>query len=379
MTRPLRVGMNLLFASPSAGGAKRYAEELLRAMLAVEPETEVTAFVSAEAPEELLAIEPVRWIRHGVSHGGAWSSARALFAQWGTQPWHAARMRLDVVHGLANVAPLVLPRAKRVVTVLDLIWLRHKGSMSAKDTLAMRATAIPSARRAHRVIAISETAKRDLVETLGLPEDRIDVTLLGVNMDGPAAPAPEALLRAALDLGDAPVILCVAQKRSHKNLEALVQALPLLRNEQAILVLPGAPTPYEARLKSLALQLAVSDRLRTPAWMSESELEGLYALASIFALPSLEEGFGLPMLEAMRRGVPVACSDASSLPEVAGGAAELFDPLDHRDVARALDLLLGSMARREELIGLGRARCRELTWERTARATLDCYRRALRA
>lgn len=379
MERPLRVGMNLLYVTAVAGGAGRYAYELLRAMLEVAPETEVTAFVSRDAPEHLLALEGVDWVTHDVrvTEGPPWNLALVAGVQWALHPVQAARLRLDVIHGVLNVAPLAGPRVRRVVTLHDLIWLRHAHSMSARHTWAMKSTTLPSLRRAHRVIAISEAVKRDLVQTLGLPAQRIDVIHHGVRLDETVAAMPEEELRAQHDLGDAPVILCVAQKRRHKNLEALVRAMAILADERATLVIPGAPTAHEAELRALASQLGVSHRLRTPGWVSEAGLEGLYALASVFALPSLEEGFGLPVLEAMARGVPVACSDASSLPEVAGGAAELFDPLDHRDVARALDLLLGSPERRDELVALGRARCRELTWRRSARATLDTYRRAL--
>ena len=93
------------------------------------------------------------------------------------------------------------------------------------------------------------------------------------------------------------------------------------------LVLVGSPTPHEEELRTLAQQLGAGDRVRFPGWLTDAQLEGLYRLAALFVLPSLEEGFGLPLLEAMRRDVPVACSDVSSLPEVAGDAAALFDPL----------------------------------------------------
>ena len=114
-----------------------------------------------------------------------------------------------------------------------------------------------------------------------------------------------------------------------------------------------------------------------PGFVDEPALEGLYAAASAFALPSLSEGFGLPILEAMRRGLPVTCSDASALPETAGGAALLFDPRDVASIRAALSRVLGDGELRARLIAAGRARASELTWDRTARATLAAYRRAL--
>ena len=113
------------------------------------------------------------------------------------------------------------------------------------------------------------------------------------------------------------------------------------------------------------------------SWISPEELEGLWALAEMFVFPSLYEGFGLPVLEAMARGVPVACSNASSLPEVAGEAALLFDPHDEAAIAGSLRALLEDQALRERLRAKGLAQVERFTWERTARATLHSYERAL--
>ena len=123
--------------------------------------------------------------------------------------------------------------------------------------------------------------------------------------------------------------------------------------------------------------LGVAQDVRFPAWVSNAELEGLWSIAQAFVFPSLYEGFGLPVLEAMARGVPVACSDASSLPEVAGDAALLFDPRDEVAIATALQRLLGAPALVETLRARGLERARVFTWERTARLTLESYARAL--
>jgi glycosyltransferase involved in cell wall biosynthesis len=378
----LRVGLNLVYLVADSGGAGRYARELIPAMLTLDPELRITAFVSAELPDDVRA-EPwakdVDWVRFPVTvtHGPPLNWSLTMGAQWGALPLVAARRGLDVVHGLANITPLTGARFARVVTLLDLIWIHYPKTMARRATVGMKMVAPVSARRADRVIAISDAAKRDLHETLGLNPDKIDVTPLGVSVDERVEPTPESELRTRLGLGDAPLVLCVAQKREHKNLTALIRALAQLADRSARLVLPGSATPHEQELRALAAALDVSDRVLFPEWVSEADLEGLYRTASCFVLPSFVEGFGLPVLEAMRRGVPVACSAGTALEEVAGDAALLFDPHDTAALATAIDRLLGDAALRTELVDRGLARCRQFTWEATARATLDTYRRAI--
>ena len=174
------------------------------------------------------------------------------------------------------------------------------------------------------------------------------------------------------------MLLTLSAKRPHKNLAALIGALARIpAEERPVLVLPGYATPYEAQLRERAGALGVTEDVRFPAWVSGAELEGLWGLARAFVFPSLYEGFGLPVLEAMARGVPVACSNASSLPEVAGQAALMFDPHDEEQIAQALRRLLADGELRERLRALGLARARQFTWQRTARLTLASYRRAL--
>ena len=329
-------------------------------MLALEPETRITAFVSAELPEDVRRLpwaQEVEWVRFpiNVTHGPPWNMALTMGAQWGVEPVMARRRRLDVVHGLANITPLAGGRTARVVTLLDLIWIHYPRTMARRATIGMKIVAPTSARRAHRVIAISEAAKRDLHETLGLDAAKIDVTPLGVNLDATVAPADEAELRTRLGLGEDPVVLCVAQKREHKNLTALVGALAQARDRTARLVLPGSSTPHEQELAALAADLGVAERVHFPEWVSEADLEGLYRLASCFVLPSFMEGFGLPVLEAMRRDVPVACSAGTALEEVAGDAALLFDPHDTAQIAGAIDRLLEDAELRADLVRRGRA------------------------
>ena len=373
----LAVGLNLVWLGDRAGGAGRYARELVPALLEAEPGLRLHLFVSRDAPAD-LAREPwageVRWNRVPVRISGP---PLHLAAQFAGLPALAVRHRLDVVHGPANVVPVHIPGVRSVVTLLDLIWL-HEGEAwgDARAVRGTRRLSLFCARHAHRVLAISEAARTDFVATVGMDPGRIDVTPLGVR-DAPAAATSEAELRARFELGPGPVLLCVAQKRPYKNQSVLIEALAALGDPAVRLVLPGSPTPYEDELRALAQRRGVHDAVRFPDWVSEEDLEGLYRLAAAVVLPSRIEGFGLPVLEAMRRGVPVACADRGALPEVAGDAAIVFDPDDQASVDAAVARLVGDRDGSADLARRGRERAALFTWRRTAEATLASYRRAL--
>ena len=375
MTRPLRVGLNLIYWERDSGGSARYARELIRGLLELEPGLEITAFVSRSLPEEVMN-EPwapaVRWWRFDVPASG---TPAHLWPQLAGIAAAAARLRLDVVHGLAYLAPPVMPGRAMLVTVLDTIWLQYPESVNRRFRVLMGGLVPLCARAADRVVAISNDAAADLRARLGVPAEKIDVTPLGIRPVARAEPADPEGLRARLGLSRRPLVLCVAQKRAHKNMAALLRAVAEMPEEAPQVVLPGSPTAHEGELRALAAQLGVADRVAFPAWVSEAELDALYSMAACCCLPSFSEGFGLPVLEAMVRGVPVVCADATALPEVAGDAALLFDPHDHRALAAALRRLLRDPVLAEDLATRGRARAREFTWERTARATLAAYRR----
>jgi glycosyltransferase involved in cell wall biosynthesis len=374
----MHVGLNLIFLVPGeTGGMEVAARELIPALLAEAPAgMRFTAFVNREAAAakdgpwgELLpavtvpvnARNRVQWVR----------GEQTLL------PRLAAREGVDLVHSLASTAPL-WGRFRRVVTVHDLIYARFPEAHAGLRDKGMRVLVPQAARRSDRVIADSRSTRDDLVELLGVRSDRIDVVPLGLGGVRREAPLPEREVRARFGLGERRVVLSLSAKRPHKNLLALIGALAMIPVERRpLLVLPGYPTWHEAELRARAVAVGVAEDVRFLGWLSGEELEGLWALAEAFVFPSLYEGFGLPVLEAMARGVPVTCSNASSLPEVTGEAALLFDPREEQAIAGALERLLGEEALREDLRLRGLARVAEFTWERTARLTLESYRRAL--
>jgi glycosyltransferase involved in cell wall biosynthesis len=378
--RPLRVGLNLLFLGERAGGAGRYAMELPGALLAAEPLTEVHAFVSRDAPAELRQAPwagEVRWVTLPIGLSGP---PVHVLAQFAALPPLALARGLDVLHSPANTGPVVTPGVASVISLLDLIWLHRAAEWESSTHVhrRMRMMVRHCVSHADRIFAISRAAADDFESTLGIERERIDVTPLGVRPPDEVSPTPEAELRRRFELGEARIVLCVAQKRPYKNLHSLVRALPGL-DEDVVLVLPGSPTEYEGRLRALASELAVSHRVRFPDWLSEEELEGLYALSHAFVLPSLIEGFGIPVLEAMARGVPVACANVSALPEIAGDAALLFDPECQDETTATVRRLLDDRELARQLVACGHKRVARFSWRHNGQASLAGYRRAIAA
>ena len=372
----MHVGLNLIFLVPGeTGGMEIYARELLRALALERPDLRLTAFVNREAAaaggpwEEVGAVvevpvcarNRVEWVR------GEQLLLRGL----------ARRAGIDVLHSLASTAP-ARGRFRRVVTIHDLHYRVLEGAHFGLLGLGMRVLVPLAARRSHRVIVDSQSTRADVQRYLHVPERKLDVVPLGVGTTPAGVPEPAPVLRERHALGARTVALSVSAKRPHKNLMRLLEAIAAIAPERRpVLVVPGYQTPYEQKLRERAEALGVLGDVRFLDWVSGPELEGLYALADVFVFPSLHEGFGLPVLEAMRRGVPVACSDRSSLPEVAGDAALLFDPEDPRAITAAIERVLGDPAEAARLRAAGVAQAARFTWSATARATAVSYERAL--
>lgn len=374
----MHVGLNLVYLVPGyTGGTEVVARELLPALVAAAgDDVRFTAFVNREAADaadgpwhELMrsVTVPVRarnraeWVRGEQQH----------------LPRLAAREGVDVLHSLANTAP-AWGRFRRVVTVHDLIHRFYPDTHGGLKARGMQVLVPLAIRRSHRVMADSAATADDLQRELRVPAAKVDVVPMGVGATARAAPEPEAQLRARHELGDRPIVLTVAAKRPHKNLPRLIEAMALIdADRRPLLVAPGYGTFHDDELHALVRRLGLAGDVRLLGWVSDAELEGLYAAAALFVLPSLYEGFGLPVLEAMARGVPVACSDRGSLREVAGDAARVFDPERPDDIARAITDVLADPDEAARLRAAGRQQAARFTWERSAQLTLDAYRRTL--
>jgi glycosyltransferase involved in cell wall biosynthesis len=373
----MHVGLNLVYLVPGeSSGLETYARELIPALLRERTDLRVTAFISREASEaapgpwgELVSAVtvPVRARRRS-----EWVRGEQQFL-----PVLAKRARVDLVHSLASTAP-AWGAFKRVVTIHDVIYRIYPEAHARWGALALRLLVPLAARRSHRIIVPSEATRKDLIRLLKVPAWKIEVVPNGLGTSPAARWVSGEELRRRYDLAARPFVLTLSLKRPHKNLVRLLEALALIPSERRpILVLAGHATPYEQELRKCAARLGLAADTRFLGWVSEEELEGLYRSAACFVFPSLYEGFGLPVLEAMARGVPVASSDRGALCEVIDGAAVTFDPEQPLAIANAIERLLVEPAERDRLNRVGRANAARFTWAETARRTLRTYELAL--
>jgi glycosyltransferase involved in cell wall biosynthesis len=356
------------------GGSEIYARSLIRALRET-GEADLVLFAAREAAESLRR-EQVPVIELPVR---ARNRVARVAAEQAFLPIRARHARLELLHNLFTTAP-ALPGVPQVTTVHDLIYRTHPETHGDVFARGLALLAGLAARRSRRLLVPSEATKGDVVRYLGVDPGRVDVTYEGPGMRPDAVPPPERELRDRFGVGDAPLVLTVSAKRPHKNLDRLLEAFSRLdASPLPVLVAPGYATAFEAGLVDHARRLGVDDRVRFCGWVDDATLDGLYRAATCFVFPSLAEGFGLPVLEAMLRGTPVACSRTTSLPEVAGDAALLFDPLSIDEIGSALDRLLSDSDLRARLAGAGKEQAARFSWERTAEATLRSYALALGA
>jgi glycosyltransferase involved in cell wall biosynthesis len=290
-------------------------------------------------------------------------------------PFRLARERINLVHMPANLAPLYSP-CPVVVTIHDANFCRYPKTYDLGYRRYAKLAFSIAARRSARVITVSSTSAKDVTRYFGAKPDRMSVVYSGVSHD------PNAVLSRWRDIKK-PYILFVGGLEPHKNVVRLVEAFALFRTiEDALaqdyrLLIVGAMTRDTERIIAAIERHQLDGVVHLTGTLPQEQRDWLYQHASVFAFPSLNEGFGFPPLEAMARSVPVVAASAGALPEVLGDAALYCDPFNPNDIARVLSKAAFDQPLRSRLVRAGLERVGRFTWGKTAAATLDIYREVL--
>ena len=368
------VALNALFLSPGdSGGPETYLRGLVRGLASEYPSLRMVLFTTPSGRRALAADGFGDLAELRSLPAEEYRRVRRQLCEQVVLPLAARRARVQLLHSVASVAPIRTPRLPAVITVHDVTFTRI-ATFGPVTTWGMRQVVGRAARRADSLLTGSAAARDEICAVLGLDPGRFLVVHHGVDFEPRAEPAAETAVRERLRLPSGRLVLCVGALRPHKNQEVLVRALPALPAD-ATLVLAGREESYAETLRELARGLGVEDRVRLTGFVSDSELERLWRLAACAAFPTLGEGFGLPVAEAMARRLPVACSDIPVLREVGGEVPRYFDPRDPAAAASAVAEAMtdGSAAER------GEERARRFTWVAAARGTMAAYERALAA
>jgi len=380
------IGIDATAALTQGGGIGRYTRELIHALVAEAPHYRYTLF-SARPPAVLPVPDSLPVAPH-VTHRPAPVDERWLYRLWYRAgvplPVQLFTGRIDLFHSPDFVLPPVRGGVPTLLTVHDLSFVHYPATFPANLVVYLNRVVPRSVARATHILADSESTRRDLAAAWGVPGDKVTVLHSGVNERfRPVTDAAAlAALRARYGLDDRPYVLAVGTVQPRKNYEMLVRAFrPVAEARPHALVIAGGRGWLTEGLLAEIDRQGLSDRVILPGFVDDADLPALYSAADLFVFPSLYEGFGLPLLEAMACGVAVISSDASSLPEVAatGGepAALLLPPGDEAAWTAAMLRLLSDDAARQRLIAAGRAQVTRFTWAAAARQLAALYERLL--
>ena len=296
-----------------------------------------------------------------------WSRGRAQAWEQLAFPWLCRKWRCTLAHHPINTSPMLHGPARKIVTLHDLNFLRHPEWYTFKFRTIYSLCALPGLRNADRVVAISKYVQEHARQYLHVSDERLRMIYNGSK----SLALPDDNTTAA-----GPYLLCVGSIPPHKNLARLIEAYQLVRTDYPDLELKvvGRPVAQSGRDDKLS-QLLSAPGVRVLGYLSEADLARAYAGTRVFCYPSLEEGFGLPILEAMSADAPVVTSNVSCLPEIAGDAAVLVDPHRVESIAEGIrEVLQWSPEEKARRVAAGRRRAAQFSWSAAADAYLALYR-----
>ncbi len=357
-------------------GIGRYVEETLRGLLERDHGNEYVLMIR---PEDRDKLDYKADNLELVDAPEPWFTFREQTSFW----WRLRIQKADLMH-FTNFDFPILYRGRFVITIYDLTLLEFKNIHRKKmlpfyyhfKDMVMRFVLKQGVRRSELILVPTEYVKNGLVEKYKVASRKVIVTSAAAEM--PYKRPRVDLLKFGINK---PYLLYVGNAYPHKNLERLVIAFGKLITEYMLdyqLVIAGRKDHFHEQLEKDVAEVRLDDRVIFTGYVSDAELAGLYKKASLYVFPSLSEGFGLPALEAMSYGVPVASSNATCLPEVAGEAAEYFDATDTAEMAKVMAALLADKDRQQVLIDRGYEQLKKFSWSATAELTHKAYLRVLR-
>jgi glycosyltransferase involved in cell wall biosynthesis len=371
-TESAHVGLNAHLLSGAAGYRSAGVHQYIRHLLLHLPEAgcQLTALLGPQSPQpgSGYATRRSRWPTQHPPLRVVWEQV--------VQPGALRRAGVDLAHGPAFVGPLGAS-CPFVVTIHDLSFLRFPRLFHAQNRLYLTVLTRASVRRARRVIAVSAHAAEETTRLLGVEAERVDVVYHGVDPEFRPLPAEEVAAFRALKRLPEKFVLFVGTLEPRKNLARLVEAFGRLQDAGLKLVLGGGRGWNYEEVQARVERLGLRDRVIFPGYVPAEELPLWYNAATIFAYPSLYEGFGMPVTEAQACGTPVLTSNCSSLPEAAGDAALHVAPRDVGAMSEGLHRLLTDAALCDDLRRRGLAHAARFTWRKTAATTAAVYRRTL--
>jgi len=361
----MRVGINLLYLLPGVvGGTETYAAGLLYGLAQLGSQNEFLVFVNKESAEWPIP-QAANFIRIICPVAATRRTRRYLFEQLTLQRM-LKEYEVDMVHSLGYVGPLRTP-CPAVVTIPDLNYLAIGHTMPFFKRNFLRFFSSSAAKRAKVVITISNCSKNMICKDLELQPESVVVTHLGARWkDNLISDDHVSKIKARYGISR-PYLVAFAGGALHKNIPRLLKAFRELKEEISYQLVLIGHLPHDVNPERLSKDVFAT------GYIPDEHVLPLLSGAEVFVLPSLYEGFGLPILEAQQVGVPVVCSTAGSLPEVAGGAAIYFDPYSIPDMADKIRRVSCSPALQAELRQKGLANVRRFSWGQTARETLAVY------
>jgi glycosyltransferase involved in cell wall biosynthesis len=363
--KPLRIAVNALYLLPGGvGGTEIYLRQLLTALARVDDHNEYLIFTNRETGED-LAPRSARFRHLPQPISAELRPLRILYEQ-SSLPSVISREHVDLVFnpGFTSPKSVNVP----VVTVFhDLQHVHHPEFFRKRELPLWNLLLDQAVRASTKIIAASETTRRDVIEHYRLTEDKVVAIPHGVE---------EAFFR--LDRHpdrENPFLLCVATLDPNKNIDKLIRVFGSLRGEfpRLRLVLAGMRGGQTAKIEALVDELGLRNSVRITGWIPRTEIYSLYERAIAFVYPSTFEGFGLPVLEAMAARVPLASSRIDPLLELAGDAATFFDPKSEQEMAQAIWHLLTHQEEADRQVERGKARAAGFTWSESARRTLAVF------